>query len=62
MKKYYKIPVTDVIASKFQYHLLEGSDPDEEGQIGGGLGNENKTFEENDIVKDVTTPTTLWDE
>lgn len=60
MKKIYQIPELEVIfIEEFCQGYEDGSNPG--GEVG-PLGNENNTFDENDIVKDVTTPTTLWDE
>ena len=60
MKKIYQIPELEVI---FIEEFCQGY---EDGSNGNGevvpTANENNTFEENDIVKDVITPTTLWDE
>ena len=62
MKKNYQIPETEIVLVGLKKRLLQDDQPDMSGEIDKPMGNENNTFDENDIVKDVTTPTTLWDD
>ena len=59
MKKMYQTPELEVFFIE-EFCQYEGQS--EQGGEVGPLGNENSTFEESEIVKDITTPTTLWDE
>lgn len=61
MKKYYKIPVTEVTKPRFQFRLLD-DDASEPGQIHDGLGNENKSFEEDINAIDAGASSNLWDD
>lgn len=60
MKKIYQVPELEVIFIEEFCQVYE--DPSNPQGETGPMGNQNNTFEESDIVKDVTTPTTLWDE
>ena len=61
MKKIYQTPELEMyFIEEFCQTVVEG--PSDNNGEAGPLNNENNTFDENDIVKDVTTPTTLWDE
>ena len=59
MKKIYQVPELEVLFIEEFCQYEGGSKPGGEAEP---MGNQNNTFEENDIVKDVTAPTTLWDE
>lgn len=59
MKKMYQTPEIEIFVNE-EFCQYEGKS--DNGGEAPPLGNENKTFDENDIVKDVTTPATLWDE
>ena len=58
MKKIYQIPEIEYYEVK---ELCQYEGQSESGGEVGPMGNENKTFEENDIV-DVSAPTNLWDD
>lgn len=60
MKKNYQIPEVEMFFVEEFCQAIEG--PSESGGEAPPFSNENNTFDENDIVKDVTTPTTLWDD
>ena len=61
MKKIYQAPELEVyFIEEFCQTMNEGQS--EQGGEVTPTANDNNTFDENDIVKDVTTPTTLWDD
>lgn len=59
MKKMYQAPELEAY---FIEEFCQYEGPSEDGGEVGPLGNENNTFDENELVKEVNTPTTLWDE
>lgn len=60
MKKTYQTPEVEIIVNdRFCQTIIEGPS-DNNGEVE-PMGNENKTFEENDIM-DVSAPTNLWDD
>ena len=62
MKKIYQIPELEVFFIEEFCQTINEGQSENNGEIVNPTANQNNTFDENDIVKDVTTPTTLWDE
>ena len=58
MKKKYQAPQSEIISMTLSHNILDQSQGE-----GGVLGNENKTFEESDVVTDddMKTSSSLWD-
>ena len=63
MKKIYQIPKMEVVLNgEFcqDTPIIEG--PSESGGEVVPTGNVSNTFDDNEMMKDVSTPTSLWDE